>query len=205
MSILTTTLVAEGSSDRVLIPLLQTLLSELCERPLSATAFAGSMIPPSVNLRRRIERSLDLFPCEILFVHRDADGPNYSTREDEIRRAMSGMPKTPQCVCVVPVRMTEAWLLTQEAPIRQAVGNPHGTMALGLPPLARIESIPDPKEQLLKIMTKATNLNSRRSRRFVPEQHRHKVGELTLDIDSLRKLPSFARLEANLKTYFSVQ
>jgi hypothetical protein len=46
------------------------------------------------------------------------------------------MGQTPvRHIPVVPVRMTEAWLLADEFAIRSAPGNPNGTQSLDLPDL----------------------------------------------------------------------
>jgi hypothetical protein len=200
MKELTSTLLAEGSSDRVLIPLLDLLLSDLCDAPIAAIAMANASIPKSLQLRERIGQAVTLFPSEILFVHRDVDAQTTQQRVKEIEDTAKGY-STVKLVCVIPVRMTEAWLLTEEESIRRAVGNPRGTTELNLPSLGRLEALPDPKEELFRCMRLAVDLNSRRMRGFIPEQHRHKVGEQITDLSKLRKLPSFVHLENQLRRY----
>jgi hypothetical protein len=84
MKELTSTLLAEGSSDRVLIPLLDLLLSDLCDAPIAAIAMANASIPKSLQLRERIGQAVTLFPSEILFVHRDVDAQTTQQRAKEI-------------------------------------------------------------------------------------------------------------------------
>jgi hypothetical protein len=102
----------------------------------------------------------------------------------------------------VPVRMTEAWLLTSEIAIRAAVGNPQGVAALMLPALAKVESV-EAKTVLLRALELAKNLGPHRNRRFRPEAYRHRVAELLSDLTQLRQLPSFNHLESQVRAHFS--
>ena len=54
-----------------------------------------------------------MYPCDLLFVHRDAERESIEQREKEIRESLekSAMERTPPVVRVIPVRMQEAWLL----------------------------------------------------------------------------------------------
>jgi len=62
--------------------------------------------------------------------------------------------RTVEVVPAVPVRMTEAWLLFDEAAIRRAAGCPNGSMPLELPSLKTSEDIPDPKTILHEALRK---------------------------------------------------
>lgn len=203
MSSVSLTLVADGSSDRMLLPLIEALMDQHCPQPFSAR-FADGLPQGARTTGERMRAAVDLYPCDLLFVHRDAESADSATREAEIRRGLEGMTATPSLICVVPVRMTEAWLLTSESAIRAAVGNPRGSVALNLPPLARLESV-DAKEVLLHALETASGLGTRRRMRFRPEGYRHRVAELLDDLGSLRRLPSFQRLESQVSDYFSPQ
>jgi hypothetical protein len=126
-------------------------------------------------------------------------GTASKVRQQEIETNWLGSQQTAALICVVPVRMTEAWLVANEKPIRSAVGNPNGTESLGLPPVKDIESLPDPKEILFAALKAASGLNASRKRRFNPHQFRHRVRELTDDLEPLRKLSSFKHLEAQVQ------
>ena len=202
MTPLTSTLLADGSSDRVLIPFIQALLQEHCDLPIAETAMASAIVPVRAGLRTRIQRAVELFPCKVLFVHRDAERVDTVVRQEEIHEAVRELRNPPHFICVIPVRMTEAWLLTQEMPIRRAVGNPQGSMRLDIPRIREIEDIAQPKEELFKLLRSAKDVGRRRLRSFSPEQHRHKVGEFTEDLAPLRGLPSFAHLEDQIKAFF---
>ena len=56
------------------------------------------------------------------------------------------MEDSVRVVCVVPVRMQEAWLLIDEAALRRAAGDPNGTQPLAMPDVQRLEELADPKQ-----------------------------------------------------------
>lgn len=200
MKRVTATLVTDGSSDKLLAPLIELLFSAHTELAYQVNCAEG--LPPlSSGLTARIDSALELFPCDFLFVHRDAEGVEASLRQQEIETNWSNSQQTATLICVIPVRMTEAWLIANEAPIRSAVGNPNGTESLGLPALKNIESLPDPKEILFAALKAASGLSASRKRRFNPHQFRHLVSGHTDDLEPLRKLSSFRHLEAQIQKH----
>jgi hypothetical protein len=195
---LSATVVAEGSSDRVLIPFIRFLLDEHCPRP-HRLQFAEGL--PGGPLDHRLRQAAEWFPCEILFVHRDADRASVAERETEIERASHDLRS--RTIRIIPVRMTESWLLLDETAIRRAAGNLSGTAPLGLPAPGRIEALPDPKDLLFRSLSTAKELGARRMRAFRPEAVRHRVAELMEDVSVLRRLPSFRHFEAQVIEHFS--
>lgn len=198
MKRITATLVTDGTSDKLLAPLIEMLFSAHTELAYQVNCAEG--LPPlSSGLRARIVSALELFPCDFLFVHRDAEGVDAHVRQQEIEKSWPDSQQTAALICVVPVRMTEAWLIANDAPIRYAVGNPNGTESLDLPALKDIESLPDPKAILFAALKAASGLNPSRKRRFKPHSFRHRVSELTDDLAPLRELSSFRHLEAQIQ------
>lgn len=143
--------------------------------------------------------ALTLYPCDLLFVHRDAEGESRETRVEEILASLRQVASGQTGVCVVPVRMQEAWFLFDEAAIRSAADNPRGRMPLGLPPLEKLEEVHDPKEVLWGLLSTATGLRPGRLRRFVPGPRLHRLAELIEDFSPLRRLTAFQALEEDLK------
>jgi hypothetical protein len=147
MKELSYTLLSDGSSDRALLPLLTWLLRQhLTDCPIQAQwADLGRLPRPPKGLVQRIRSSLELYHCDLLCVHRDAEALPRHVRAHEIRSALQSacLPKTVPAVCVVPVRMHEAWLLFDERALRRAAGNPNGGELLDLPGADQIEGIPD--------------------------------------------------------------
>lgn len=108
-------------------------------------------------------------------------------------------------VLVVPVQMTETWLLIDEAAIRMAAGNPHGRVPLDLPSLARLERLPDPKGYLHERLRLASEKSGRRLDQFqrgVGERVQ-RVAALIEDFSPLRHLAAFAQFERTARETIS--
>ncbi|MEX8519707.1 MAG: hypothetical protein AB3X44_14445 [Leptothrix sp. (in: b-proteobacteria)] len=191
---------ADGSSDRVLIPLLEMLLDEHCPGPYRSPHFAD--LPAGMPLMDRVSQAIDLYPCDLLFVHRDAEKELPAARIEEIQQALASLDSAPASISIIPVRMTESWLLVDEPAIRKAAGNPAGKVALNLPRLDRIESLPDPKDVLFEALRTASELPQGRLRKFNPEAKRHHVTHQIDNLDYLRRLPSFQHLEHQIQMHF---
>ena len=59
----------------------------------------------------RILKAIDFYPCDLLFIHRDAEKEPCHVRVEEIEKAIQEIIATgkdlPTHIAVVPVRMTE--------------------------------------------------------------------------------------------------
>lgn len=203
MKRVTATLVTDGSSDKLLKPLIELLFDEHTDLPYQVNCAEG-LPPVAAGLKSRIESALELFPCDFLFVHRDDEGVGFKVRQQEIERSWPSEVQKTALICVVPVRMTEAWLITNADPIRLAVNNPQGKDDLKLPSTKDIESSPDPKEILFAALEIASGLNARRRAKFNPHRFRHRVSELIEDLAPLRSLSSFKHLEAQVKKHIEL-
>jgi hypothetical protein len=67
-------LVADGTSDRVLLPILTWSLKQHDVDTVMAQWADLSRIHRPPDLRGRLKAALDLYPCDVLFVHRDSEG-----------------------------------------------------------------------------------------------------------------------------------
>lgn len=138
---------------------------------------------------------------DLIVVHRDADGAGVEARVAEIAEAVRCEAPGSPFVPVVPVRMTEAWLLTSEQAIRQIAGKPNGKAALGLPSLKRLEQIADPKKVLKEALATASEASGRRlkvlNQRF--SQNRRQLLE-RLDVDGpVTSLPSWQHFVSGIE------
>jgi hypothetical protein len=159
------------------------------------------LVKPPSDLLGKAQKALELFPCDLLFVHRDAENVSCEARREEITASLRPLAENgnlPPYVRVVPVRMVEAWLLHDEAAIRKAADNPRGRHELSLPKLRDTEQIADPKLLLHEILREATGLNTRRRRAAPIGRMVHRIGELTEDFNVLDALPAFARFRQEL-------
>lgn len=200
------TFVTEGSSDKALMPILTWLLRENGIQTAIQPEWAdlGEVrFNEKVNLAAKIRESIRLYPCDLLFVHRDADTFSREKRKKEILEAVriaSNDIYVPSAVCVVPIRMQEAWLLIDEVAIRYAAGNRNGRHKLDMPPIHKLESLADPKSLLHDLLRAASGSKGRRLQRFNSNQA-HVVQRITYfleDFSMLRNLPAFSALEAEL-------
>lgn len=191
------TLHSDGSSDRRLLPILTWLLHlYLPDCGIQATWADLRRLPhPPQGLEQRIEQCLDLYPCDLLFVHRDAENQSPEVRREEIAQALQPLVECPPAVCVVPVRMQEAWLLFDEKAIRRAAGNPNGKSDLDLPALSQLETVSDPKQVLYQALKTASGLHGRRLKSLRASEHAYRVVELIDDFAPLRMLSAFTALE----------
>src|SRR5262249_45652798 len=148
------------------------------------------------GLRGKIDRALHYYPRDLLFVHRDfvhrdteaSDKKAWQHRREEIERAVQDLA-TPY-VCVVPMRMTEAWLLIDADAIRRAAGNSHSQAPLDLPPLRRLEQESDPKALLHELLIAASEKQGRRLGQFKQDlaSRRARVAEFIADFSPLHVL-----------------
>lgn len=206
------TLITDGSSDQVLQPILEWLLSESEVRypfQFKWVDFRGLLTPP----RRLVDRicvGLNQYPCELLFVHRDAEREPFETRKAEVERALEEArtrTNIPKAICVIPVRMSEAWLLFDEMAIREAAGNPRGRGSLELPKLSRLEDLPDPKENLENLLIQASGHSGRDLKKFRQNlgHHKARVVDHVSDFSPLRHLSAFQALEEGIRQVIQEQ
>jgi len=194
------TLATNGSSDTVLLPILTWALRThgvSCAIQPQWADLRQVRWSKKPDLADRIRLSLDLYPCDLLFVHRDAEREPRERRIDEITAALAKVQfqSIPQAISVVPVRMQEAWLLFDERAIRHAAGNRSGRQPLDLPSIRDIERIPDPKSLLHECLKQASGLQGRRLKSFPVHRHARRVAELMDDFSPLQVLQSFTALE----------
>jgi hypothetical protein len=195
------TLVTDGSSDVVLVRILQWLFAQLTQAEIQLRwADLRVLRAPPRTLKDRLDAATEMYPCQLLFVHRDAENQEPDARYAEILTAnVTGLPH----VCVVPVRMQEAWLLHDEAALREASGRPSGSNPLDLPPASKWERLPDPKGLLHDALRQASGATGRRAKQFNPARAAHRLADLIADWSPLEALPGFQRLKKDTKAAFS--
>lgn len=136
------TLLADGSSDRVLVSILGWMLAQKHPDHLwtGIRAELDRLPRPPKDLAGRIQATIEYFPGDVIFVHRDGERESPDVRLLEIAESIAMTELAGgKWVPVIPVRMTEAWLLISEKAIREASGNPYGRVNLRLPSSRDIE------------------------------------------------------------------
>lgn len=163
--------------------------------------------PPSSRLPERIQRAIDLYPCDWLFIHRDAERQPIADRHQEIAEAWGNAGRRLEnghFLGIIPVRMTEAWLLFDEQAIRTAAGNPSGKQPIAIPSLRTIETLPDPKQVLERLLREASGLNSRQLRKFNVSRAVQLVADNVQDYSPLKSLAAFATFDESVRTSMNV-
>ncbi|MEU6023682.1 hypothetical protein [Micromonospora sp. NPDC047134] len=152
------------------------------------------------DVASRVRAGLELVgdTVDVIVVHRDADNAGEHARRLEIESAVRSLGVSTELVPVIPVRMTEAWLLLDEAAIRHVAGNPRGRARLNLPRPHEVESRADPKSILRASLLTASEESGRRreavARRF--NEHRKQLLERLDPAGPVLRLDSWARMVA---------
>jgi len=197
------TLVTDGPSDRLLLAILDWLLGQHLCSPQGEWFDPRPLAHPPRTLAEKIRRGREMFPCDVVFVHRDAEHRQPGERRSEIRRAAETAAAGDACLCVVPVRMTEAWFLFDEAGIRRAAGVPDGLALLGLPPTSRLETVSNPKSILHEALRVASGLSRKRLERFNVMRAQYRLADRQADYSPLRVLPAFQELETDIVRFLA--
>lgn len=198
------TLITDGSSDKAFVPILNWILKEDLKIDCAIQDKWADLrklpYPPKAeDLAGRITDAIDLYPCDLLFVHRDAEKETREKRLQEIRQAIekANIDNFP-IVCVIPIRMLEAWLLFDEAAIRKAAGNPKGKCQIQLPALNKVENLPDPKTILIEVLKRASELKGKKLRKFNARERIHRLADIIDDFSYLDRLSAYRVLKKDL-------
>jgi hypothetical protein len=198
-------LISDGSSDSALIKIINFCL----KKHFGDIVIAGQRADLyRVNRRpktlvEKIRASIDYYEPGIIFIHRDAEKQLLETREEEINDAIKEIiigEYKGKYIRVIPIKMMEAWLLTDEMAIRYASGNPNGTAKLDMPDIKKIEQLTDPKYTLKKLICDASELKGRRLKKLEMKLSAaiHLVAEYTEDFSPLSSLRAFQNFESQI-------
>lgn len=197
-------LYAEGTTDEQFLP---SILQRTCEQLIAKNnQTAMNILDPKViaknkNIAKRDESILqaarDAFDFHILVIHADADS---HTQERALQERFQPGHKLVQLsneqVCknlvpIVPIYMTEAWLLADNDALRQVIGTNMKAQELGLLQKAKlIETDSNPKQTLKNIVQKA----------YANRSKRHQQVDLSIIYRSLGRSIRLEQL-GNLKAY----
>jgi hypothetical protein len=157
--------------------------------------------PPRRTVASKLQAVKDLGGIyDLVVLHRDGDRDGRGPRLAEIgaaaRKVMPDVPHVP----VIPIRMTEAWLLLDETEIRRVSGAPNGKTPLNLPKPSKVESIPDPKTILKETLARASGLSGRKLATFNDRFSRNRalLLERINPEGPIRDVPSWRDFNADL-------
>ena len=186
-------LVCEGQSDTGLVSHIERMVIESGDETEVEGEhwFHGSPLGSKIHSALHAAGSM----VDMLFVHRDANNAGADARRAEIDAAVASIANAPRSIAVIPVRMTEAWLLLDDAAIRKAVGNPNGRSPLDLPTPREAERRADAKQILANAFLTASEATGRR-RKAIQRDFARLRRQLLINLPiggPLERLPSWAR------------
>lgn len=195
-------LIGDGTSDEALIYPLKWLLSFIYPDNAFEIEFVKtSPLKRKPNLSERICHAYNLYsPCDIIFIHRDAENQDYDFRKEEINKSIqkANCPIS-EWIPVIPIRMSEAWFLFDKQNIRTAAGNPNGVIELKLPQTKDLENLPNPKEILHELLLDASELNKRQRKKLKPHKMQHRLAAIIEDYSPLLILNAFDKLKIEIQ------
>jgi len=201
------TLLSDGLSDKTLMNIIDWLFNDLVPNMPVQPQFADlTRLPDPPRADRidlRISKAIEYYPCDIIFVHRDAertDKETYEIRRGEIQENFDKIVvDDSKLVKIIPVRMMETWLLIDIEAIKIASGNRNGKENLKLPAINQLENHSTPKETLHDLIKQASGLKGRRLDKLNVGHAIHLVAENISDYNILRRLNAFKTFEKEVK------
>lgn len=187
---LTYEVVADGGTDRALLPILRWAIHRLDP--------GVELLEPEFHKRHgTLQDFFGAFESRAMltFVHRDSERESLEKRLEEF----AAVPEAANFVPVIPVRMTEAWLLVDGSAIAQAADRPNARVATPGP--HELEQLPDPKRQLESLLLKAAgDPTGRRGKKFKASlaERRVNLAELIEDYSPLEQVPAFQAFQKTL-------
>ncbi|AWG26157.1 hypothetical protein [Flavobacterium kingsejongi] len=198
------TLIADGSSDKNLIRIIDWSLNDLYPKIAIESQFADfrNLQKPPKDLKSKIKMAEQLFPFQILFLHRDAESHDIESRKLELDKQLTPEIKA-VTIPIIPVRMMETWLLIDTDAIKKAAGNRNYKKSIQLPTLKMLEKETNPKSILHDLLKEVSGLKGRNLDKFNPHETVHLLSENIDDYSPLRSLDSFIDFEKSLKKIMS--
>lgn len=141
----------------------------------------------------------------VICIHCDADSPNIeNVMNEKINPAFTAVKNLENNACanlvaIIPVQMTEAWMLADCDLLKEKIGTSKINAELGLPVRIReIETINDPKETISNAIRVAqSNLPRRRKKLTISNLYTPISQEIS--IDNLMQLSSYSLFMENIE------
>ena len=198
------TLIADGSSDVVLLKIIKWSLDNLFPLLACEGRYADfRKIPnPPKRLTDKTNKAKYYYPYDVLFIHRDAESTNnphiIDQRREEIWSQIDEADRE-RTIAVVPIKMMETWLLFDVEAIKKAAGNRNYRGNINLPTLRALERENQPKELLHSLLREASGKSGRHLKHLNVDRGVHLVADNIEDYSPLRNLVAFQAFEEELK------
>ncbi|MCX6030662.1 MAG: DUF4276 family protein [Chloroflexi bacterium] len=216
MTTLVLALYAEGHADERFLPV---VIQRAVEQILQQRGRTVVDVMEPITVNHTIDRQFATRPERILeaarrsagyhalVVHADADYPTSARALNE--RFGPGLERVSQArynrqaVCdhllpIIPVQMTEAWMLADPEALRTVVGTATQALELGLPAHAHeVESDPYPKQTLEQAIRKALASRPKRRRRIDLNTVYEPLAR-QISLERLAAVPSYRQFVADM-------
>lgn len=208
-------LYTEGATDNRFLPTIaqRTAQELLLRRASQIVDVLPVQLVRGVRAESRAEAILQAarqsWGYQLLLIHSDADsrtaeaalGDRIQPGLDLVAQQDDQTALCRQMVPVVPVTMTEAWMLADAATLYRILGTAQPNDSLEIPTSpAEIERLADPKEHLNQILRNASATRSRRRRKSrTVGQLYEPLGE-QINLAELSRLSAYQRFQADLET-----
>ena len=214
MPTLVMALYAEGRSDERFLPIIiqRTAVRLLSEHAAHDIDVGEPFVVNAATRSARDEAILDVarqaHGYHLLVVHADADDvtPLRAMQERIMPgfQAVAAAHRAGEQVCdkltaIVPVQMTEAWMLADNDALRNIIGALQTAQHLNLPARpALVEGIADPKARLREVLAavQAERTRRRRTQRKIADLYEPLARQI--DLNRLYLAPSFAQFQEDL-------
>jgi hypothetical protein len=161
--------------------------------------FNGSVIEAS-------RKGINEFGITILCVHVDSDNDSdQNVFRDKINPALEAIENSVDDICkvivpVVPVQMTESWMLADKALFKKEIGTNKSDQELDI--YKDPESYSDPKTTIENAIRIALQERTRRHRKELTIADLYLSMGQSISIEKLKKIPSYIKFQENVRNAF---
>ena len=160
-----------------------------------------STFPESVI--KASSKGVNEFGIIILCVHIDADDKtDKNVYENKINPALNALESCSEDICknivpIVPIQMTESWMLADKDLLKKEIGTNKNDNELGI--YKTPEMYADPKETISAAIRIANQERTRRRRKdLVISDLYSSIGQ-SISINELKKVPSYCRFQESIR------
>jgi len=208
-------LYTEGPTDiRFLESIVKRTFEKICFDECSKSVQVSDIFPIKITKSSFIEdvinasrQGADNFGIIILCVHADADdSSDKGVYQNKITPALSAIENAEdEGICkiivpVIPVRMTEAWMLADKALLKKEIGTNKTDQELDI--YRAPEQYADPKATIEEAIRIAQQERTRRHRnKLMIADIYLSIGQ-SISIDKLKQIPSYIKFQENIRIAF---
>jgi hypothetical protein len=169
---------------------------DIQEIKINKSSFVGDVINAS-------RKGVNDFGITILCVHTDADdSSDNNVYNNKINPALTEIENTKEDICkviipVVPVQMTESWMLADKELLKKEIGTNKNDTELDI--YKNPEQYADPKAVIENAIRVASQERTRRHRKDLALSDLYLSMGQAISIDKLEQIPSYNKFQENIR------